>query len=66
MRYNNQNYKDDQKTFEEFMKGLSDRADKEQEIYDEKMKSLSDAQNDPKLLELQLKAIKLMEKEQNV
>lgn len=66
MRYNNQNYKDDQKTFEEFMKGLSDRADKEQEIYDEKMKSLSDAQNDPKLLELQLKAVKLMEKEQNV
>ena len=34
--------------------------------YDEKMKSLADSQNDPKLLELQLKAVKLMEKEWRV
>ena len=66
IRYNNQNYKDDQLTFDEFIQWISKRAEKEQEIYDEKMKSLADSQNDPKLLELQLKAVKLMEKEQRV
>lgn len=66
IRYNNQNYKDDQLTFEEFIQWISKRAEKEQEIYDEKMKSLADSQNDPKLLELQLKAVKLMEKEWRV
>lgn len=66
VRYNNQNYKDDQLTLEEFMNEISKRWDKEQEEYNKKMRDLSEAQNDPLLLDLQLRAVKLMEEEGKV
>ena len=66
MRYNNQNYKDDQLTMDEFMQWISERWDKEQEEYNKKMKDLSEVQNDPQLLDLQLRAVKLMEEEWKV
>lgn len=66
IRYNNQNYKDDQLTMDEFMQWISERWDKEQEEYNKKMKDLSEVQNDPQLLDLQLRAVKLMEEEWKV
>ena len=66
MKYNNQNYKDDQLTFEEFIQWISERADNAQKEYDYKMRDLSEAQNDPYLLDLQLRAVKLMEEEWKV
>ena len=66
MKYNNQNYKDDQITLAEFMDAIEKWGEKQQEEYDQKMRDIAEAENDPKMLELQLKAVKLMEKEQNV
>jgi hypothetical protein len=36
---------------------------KKQEEFDQKMRDLSEAQNDPVMLDLQLRAVKLMEEE---
>lgn len=66
IKYNNQNYKDDQLTFEEFVQWISERWDKEQAEYNKKLSDISEAQNDPQLLDLQLRAVKLMEEEWNV
>lgn len=66
IKYNNQNYKDDQLTFEEFIQWISERWDKEQAEYNKKLNDISEAQNDPQLLDLQLRAVKLMEEEWNV
>lgn len=66
IKYNNQNYKDDQLTFEEFIQWISERWDKEQAEYNKKLSDISEAQNDPQLLDLQLRAVKLMEEEWNV
>lgn len=66
IKYNNQNYKDDQLTFEEFLQWISERWDKEQAEYNKKLSDISEAQNDPQLLDLQLRAVKLMEEEWNV
>ena len=66
VRYNAQNYKDDQLTLEEFINEISKRWDKEQELYDQKMRDIWEAQNDPKMLDLQLRAVKLMEEEWQV
>lgn len=66
IRYNNQNYKDDQLTFDEFIKWISERGEKEQAEYDKKLSDIAEAQNDPKMLDLQLRAVKLMEEEWNV
>lgn len=66
VKYNNQNYEEDKLTFAEFMDAVGAWLEKQQEEYDQKMKDLAEAENDPKLLELQLRAIKLAEKEWNV
>ena len=66
VRYNNQNYEDDQLTFDEFIQGISERADNAQREYDQKIRDLSESQNDPQLLDLQLRAVKLMEEEGKV
>lgn len=66
MKYNNQNYKDDQITLAEFMDAIGKWGEKQQDEYDQRMRDIAEAENDPKMLELQLKAVKLMEKEQNV
>lgn len=66
MRYNAQSYEDDQLTMDEFMDGISKRAEEQQAEYDQKMRDLSQAQNDPYLLDLQLRAVKLMEEEWKV
>ena len=66
IKYNDQNYKDDQLTFNEFIQWINEWWDKQQRQYDEKMKELLEAENDPKMLELQLRAVKLLEEEWNV
>ena len=65
-KYNDQNYKDDQLTFNEFIQWINEWWDEQQRQYDEKMKELLEAENDPKMLELQLRAVKLLEEEWNV
>lgn len=66
IKYNNQNYKDDQITIWEFMDAVGVWLEKKQEEFNEKQNDILEAENDPKMLELQLRAVKLMEEEWNV
>ena len=66
MKYNNQNYEEDKLTFGEFLEWVMAWWERQQDEYDMKLRDLSEAQNDPKMLELQLRAVKLMEEETSV
>lgn len=66
MKYNNQNYKDDQLTLWEFVDAVGAWWERKQEEFDKRKNDIAEVENDPKMLELQLKAVKLAEEETNV
>ena len=66
MKYNNQNYKDDQLTLWEFVDAVGAWWERKQEEFDKRKNDIAEVENDPKMLELQLKAVKLSEEETNV
>ena len=66
IKYNNQNYKDDQLTLWEFVDALGAWWERKQEEFDKRKNDIAEVENDPKMLELQLKAVKLAEEETNV